>query len=78
MYFVSSMILMRMNIPQEYREILNRLLGEGDIDFQFFHRWFDEVFLASAFVSTGALWTADKMARTNANKGLRFEPEKDV
>jgi len=36
MYFVSSMILMRMNIPQEYREILNRLLGEGDIDFQFF------------------------------------------
>eukprot|EP00753_Platysulcus_tardus_P008818 PLAT1655.2.p1 GENE.PLAT1655.2~~PLAT1655.2.p1 ORF type:complete len:514 (+),score=234.34 PLAT1655.2:111-1544(+) len=46
MYFVSSLLLMRMNMPMPYREQVSSVLG--DISFNFFHRWFDVTFLVSA------------------------------
>ncbi|TRY70051.1 hypothetical protein TCAL_05428 [Tigriopus californicus] len=53
MYFISMVILMRMNMPVQYRTIITEVLG--DLQFNFYHRWFDVMFLVSALCTIGIL-----------------------
>jgi hypothetical protein len=49
MYFISSVLLLRMTIPQSYRESISKVMG--NVQVPFFHFWFDVVFLISAILS---------------------------
>lgn len=54
MYFCSSVLLMRMNMPAEYRDIITEVLG--NLHFNFYHRWFDVIFLVSALTTIVVLY----------------------
>uniref|UniRef100_A0A8D8LMF8 Golgi pH regulator n=3 Tax=Cacopsylla melanoneura TaxID=428564 RepID=A0A8D8LMF8_9HEMI len=75
MYFVSSVLLMRMNMPPEYRSIISKVLG--DLQFNFYHRWFDVIFLLSALSSIVFLYLAHVQSSQNISaeqlisKGIR-------
>lgn len=58
MYFCSSVLLMRMNMPSEYRVIITEVLG--GLHFNFYHRWFDVIFLVSAITTIVVLYLLHK------------------
>ena len=58
MYFVSTVLLMRMNLPSKYRNSITNVFG--DLQFDIYHKWFDLIFLISALISMGCLYLAHK------------------
>ncbi|VDP13286.1 unnamed protein product [Soboliphyme baturini] len=68
MYFVSSVLLIRMSMPPEYRSMITVVLG--DLQFSFYHRWFDVIFLISALSSIGFLYIAHKHQAPEKNATL--------
>lgn len=73
MYFVSMVMLMRMNMPLEYRTIITQVLG--DLQFHFYHRWFDVIFLVSALTTMGILYLAHKQVITSDKTENLYEPK---
>lgn len=48
-YFVATVLMMRLSMPEPYRRNVTQSFGE--IEFPFFHRWFDVIFVLSACAS---------------------------
>lgn len=67
LYSISSVLLMRMNVPLEYRQVVTEVLGQ--LEFSFYHKWFDVIFLVSALSSIAFLYIAHKQAPERS--GLR-------
>lgn len=65
MYFCSSVLLMRMNMPAEYRVIITEVLG--GLHFNFYHRWFDTIFLVSSLATIVILYLLHKPHFTDNN-----------
>lgn len=65
MYFCSSVLLMRMNMPSEYRVIITEVLG--GLHFNFYHRWFDVIFLVSALSTLGVVYLLHKTPHSDSS-----------
>ena len=60
-YFVSSVLLIRMNLPLTYRAIVSEVIGE--IEFSFYHRWFDFIFLIASLSTLLYLFVSANIAK---------------
>eukprot|EP00884_Botryococcus_braunii_P006472 jgi/Botrbrau1/15826/Bobra.40_1s0012.1 len=49
-YAISTILLIRKQLPLKYRDIIADVMG-GELEFEFFHLWFNSLFLASAFLT---------------------------
>ena len=59
LYFQSFIVMLRMNLPVQKREVMTLVFG--DIDFGFYNQWFNLFFLLSAGVSMCFLYIVSKM-----------------
>lgn len=69
MYFVSSVLLMRMNLPLMYRKAITEVLG--DIQFKFYHQWFDFIFIISAVFFLAVFYTIDASKQPSSLKAMQ-------
>ncbi|KAI8593259.1 Abscisic acid G-protein coupled receptor-domain-containing protein [Geranomyces variabilis] len=61
MYFLSTVLMMRTSVPAQHRTIITAVLGR--MEFDFYHRWFDVIFLVSAITSAGFITVLTQMQK---------------
>ncbi|CAO3612684.1 unnamed protein product [Cunninghamella blakesleeana] len=54
MYFLSSVLMMQINLPPNYRYLISSTLGQ--IEFTFFQRWSDIIFVISSLATLAILY----------------------
>lgn len=54
MYFLSSVLMMQINLPPNYRYLISSTLGQ--IEFTFFQRWSDIIFVISSLATSAILY----------------------
>lgn len=62
LYATSTVLLIRKQLPLKYRAIIAEAM-DGELEFQFFHAWFNVVFLASAFLTLSLFYAQHKRDR---------------
>jgi len=70
MYFVSMVILMRMSLPLQYRQIITDVLS--GLEFNFYYNWFDQIFLLSAFACVIALYVSRQTSSVRHMQSVGF------
>ncbi|KAJ3101313.1 Golgi pH regulator B [Phlyctochytrium bullatum] len=66
MYFISTVLMMRMNLPPQYRTMMTSALGS--ISFDYYTRWFDVIFLISAIASIAFIAVIESLQKLDAEK----------
>ncbi|KAH6584702.1 hypothetical protein BASA60_000864 [Batrachochytrium salamandrivorans] len=56
--FANVVLMLRINLPIQHRANVERVLG--NVEFSFYLRWFDVIFVLSAITSSGALYILTK------------------
>ncbi|GAB5592656.1 Golgi pH regulator A [Umbelopsis nana] len=64
-YLVSSVVMMQVTLPQEYRQLISKSLGH--IEFDYFLQWSDIIFLICSIASSIVLYV---MHSTSSSKSL--------
>ncbi|KAK9761402.1 hypothetical protein K7432_013731 [Basidiobolus ranarum] len=67
MYCLSTVLMLRMSLPLEYRTIISEVLSA--IEFNFYQRWFDVIFLVSAIASMVFIYFVHQQATNPATSG---------
>lgn len=64
-YTVSTLLLLRRQLPQQYRAAVTGAIG-GDLEFDSYHRGFHAIFLVTAVASIGLLWQQTSRRKAEA------------
>ncbi|KAJ2957943.1 hypothetical protein NQZ79_g6436 [Umbelopsis isabellina] len=64
-YLVSSVVMIQVTLPEEYRQLITKSLGH--IEFDYFSRWSDIIFLICSIVSSIVLYV---LHSTSSSKSL--------
>ena len=67
-YFLSSVLLMRSSLPREFRNGISE--AAGDLEFDFYHHFFDALFLTSATATFTALLVQRASRRSARDRTL--------
>ncbi|PRW44958.1 tyrosine--tRNA ligase cytoplasmic [Chlorella sorokiniana] len=68
-YTISTMLLLRRNLPVKYRPVISAVIG-GDMDYDALHRWFNATFLIAACASTVLFYGLMRQKRQEADDRL--------
>lgn len=64
-YTISSLLLLRRQLPEQYRATVTDAIG-GDLEFDTYHKGFHALFLVTACISLGLLWQQVSRRKTEA------------
>ncbi|KAL4421835.1 hypothetical protein ABPG77_001624 [Micractinium sp. CCAP 211/92] len=68
-YTISTMLLLRRQLPAKYRSIISEAIG-GEMEFDMLHRWFNSTFLISAVLSVLLFYGLLRQKRQEASDRL--------
>jgi hypothetical protein len=66
LYFLSSVLLVREQLPERYRHVVTEALG-ADLEFRFYAKFYELIFMASAALTAIALYAKHVTATVTAD-----------
>lgn len=71
LYLLSTVLLMRMNMPEPYRQVVTEAMGD-DVKFSVFYRWSDEIFALSAIGSLVLFYAVNRF-KSSRTGGIKIQ-----
>ena len=75
LYLMSSILVIRQSLPEKHRHIITASLGGLDLEFEFYRRWFDAIFICASLL-TLLLYTGQSAVQRISKQG--WETERDA
>ena len=75
LYLMSSILVIRQSLPEKHRHIITDALGGLELEFEFYRRWFDAIFICASLL-TLLLYTAQSAVQRISKQN--WERERDV